>query len=217
MRISYRRGDELGDDISQINVSLDGIAILHDESVEKGQWPTAEGSLRVLASHDVDIIGEALNIEELPWRKRVVNLALLGLALSLFALKHADWIAGKRQGQDGTAFANIDMICCSLICRPMVIVLPRSRCEIFADDGVILEDKEAASLSNLGRFKGAVHVSLVSWSILFFDITLFLVTHLSLAPVALPRNEMLIEFVHVKVILHAQMKCSKHEWRRIHE
>lgn len=161
MRVSYRRRDELRDDISQINVPLDGITILHDESVEKGQRATAKSGLGVFASHDMNIIGEALNIEELPWRKRVVNLALLGLALSLFALKRADGIAGKRQRQNGTAFANVNMICGSLVCWSMVIVLPWGRCEIFADDGVVLEHEEAASLSYLGRFKGSVHVGLV--------------------------------------------------------
>jgi hypothetical protein len=156
---TYRRGDELRDHLIHLGVTLDRIAVLHAQGVEKGVRAVAKVLPGVVAAHGVLVVREALDVEELPRGKRVVEHPSSDLPPHL-DLDVPGWVTSERECEYGAALGEVDVVGRSTVGRAVVVCLPGGWGQAFADDGVILEDKKEAALPDGICFKGSVYIGL---------------------------------------------------------
>jgi hypothetical protein len=74
----YRRRDELGDHLIHVGIPLHGIPVLDTQRIKKGIRPVAKVFPRIIPPQRVLVVGEALDIEELPGRKGIIQHAAAG-------------------------------------------------------------------------------------------------------------------------------------------
>jgi hypothetical protein len=106
------------------------------------------------------VVREALDVEELPRGKRVVEHPSSDLAPHL-NLDGAGWITSERECEYRAALGEVDVVGRSAVGRAVVVCLPGSWGQAFADDGVIFEDEEEAALSDGIGFKCSVYIGLL--------------------------------------------------------
>jgi hypothetical protein len=136
-------------------IPLPGITILCNEQLQKRIRPAAEAlELKVVAPDRVLIVGEALDAEQLPGRKRVEQEAFLGALPPRPHLERLGGLAAEREGQDGAALGDVDVVVEALVRRALLVQLPGGRVEPRAEEGVVFKDEEEGSLAEVGEGHG---------------------------------------------------------------
>ena len=154
-----RRSDELGDTLVHLRVSLNGVPVLDTQGIKKRKGPIAEALLGVIAAQRV-LVGEALDVEQLPGGKGVVEHPVPRPPPDL-DLDGAGWVAAEGEGQHGAALGDIDVVVRSAVERAVGVGLPGGGGQAITDDGVVLEDEEEAPLPDGIGLKRSVYVGLL--------------------------------------------------------
>jgi hypothetical protein len=105
------------------------------------------------------VVGEALDVEELPGRKGIIQHTAAGPPSHL-GLDGTGRVAAEGEREHRAAFGNVDVVGRSPVRRAAVKGLPGGGGEAFAHDGVVLEDEEEAMLSDGVGLEGSIYVCL---------------------------------------------------------
>lgn len=116
--------------------------------------------LGVVTAHRVLVVGEALDVEELPGGEGVVEHAAAGPPPD-FDLDRLGRATAEREGEHGAALGDVDVVGGSAVGRAVVKRLPGGGGQTLADDGVVLEDEEKTPLPDWIYLEGSVYVGLV--------------------------------------------------------
>lgn len=95
------------------------------------------------------VVGEALDAEEVPGPECVEEEAFLGALSARSHFERLGWLAFQREGEDGAAFGNVDVVVETFVRRASFVELPGGRVEILGDEGVIFEDEEEGPLAEV--------------------------------------------------------------------
>ena len=111
----------------------------------------------IVTPHGMLVVGKALDVQEVPRSKGIIEGSLLQRHPASLDLDVFDFVAAEGEGEHGTALGNVDVVGGPFVRGSMVVSLPRGRREIVPYHGVIFEDEEEASLPEWLGLEGPLH------------------------------------------------------------